>query len=513
MKTYFKTLLSIGILSLTLTGCGGNSDNNNGNNDDKYTVTWKNYDGTILETDTNVEKGTIPTYDGETPVRLEDENYTYTFSGSWNPEVIPVTADAVYIAVYESTAKKRFEYQGIEFTGSDCFSEELNNALKELLNSKNFTLKKNRNGGKETVTYNAGYTDDTYTTPLTYSLDIFDNENSVVTQKFDNENYVTKEKAEAGDIYVLEADILNLFGLDSWNNYVAFNEQYNRAGDNLITEILKNSRSYSNSINLENFKISSVTPLDGKIVLGHIDSDTFNGSFCYDKSVGQFYQYSSVISYGYKKHYDSYWGRPQYSVIDDIIDSIKWVKADYVAYNFDTKEYTISWLGSGGRPEIRWLSPIKLDDAGHIISAAGYEVIDKGTTEIIPDFSMNTCVHEHLSEVNEYFDEDYHCVYCDDCGKIVSWEEHDADNEFGYCETCEHYIGLEDYSPEYLTDDISCSYYLGKTKNGKVVITGDGKGGYSPAYPEIEGADGKTYIIGRAIPENKTEKVIMNNTI
>ena len=68
-------------------------------NKNEYTITWKNYDDSILEVDTNVEEGTLPTYDGATPKKPSDGNYTYTFDG-WNPEVAIATSDQTYTAKY-----------------------------------------------------------------------------------------------------------------------------------------------------------------------------------------------------------------------------------------------------------------------------------------------------------------------------------------------------------------------------------------------------------------------------
>ena len=67
-----------------------------------YTITWKDYDGTVLGT-TAVEENSVPVFEG-TPVRPDDAQYTYTFSG-WTPAPVAATADAVYTAAYSAAAR------------------------------------------------------------------------------------------------------------------------------------------------------------------------------------------------------------------------------------------------------------------------------------------------------------------------------------------------------------------------------------------------------------------------
>ena len=69
-----------------------------------YTITWKNDDGTILETDEKVAYGTVPTYDGETPAKAEETRYTYSFTG-WDKDVTAVSGDVTYTAQFEKTGK------------------------------------------------------------------------------------------------------------------------------------------------------------------------------------------------------------------------------------------------------------------------------------------------------------------------------------------------------------------------------------------------------------------------
>lgn len=87
------------LLTLTTNACGKTS-NNSTSNEELFTITWKNYDGNVLEVD-SVKKDVIPTYDGVTPTKPNDDKFAYTWSG-WTPEITKATQDQTYTAVYSS---------------------------------------------------------------------------------------------------------------------------------------------------------------------------------------------------------------------------------------------------------------------------------------------------------------------------------------------------------------------------------------------------------------------------
>jgi len=83
------------IALLTLVSCS-----NTPSNETTYFVTWLNYDGTVLEEDTNVSYGSMPHYDGATPTRQNDNVFDYTFKG-WDKELAPVIENITYTAVFD----------------------------------------------------------------------------------------------------------------------------------------------------------------------------------------------------------------------------------------------------------------------------------------------------------------------------------------------------------------------------------------------------------------------------
>lgn len=84
----------------------------------EFTVTWKNWDETTLETDENVTYGTKPDYNSAAPEKAADDEYTYTFAG-WamqadqesgvaEEKLDKVTGTTIYYAAFSKTEITRY---------------------------------------------------------------------------------------------------------------------------------------------------------------------------------------------------------------------------------------------------------------------------------------------------------------------------------------------------------------------------------------------------------------------
>ena len=131
----------------------------------KYTITWKNWDGTVLQT-ASVEKGTTPKYTGSTPQRAADSNNTYTFTG-WSPSVVAASANATYTAQFKATPKPTpsqveiTDYQGTVRTVSTD-SAEYRNPLYNRDVDGEFVVRNHKYIQKSGVTFKPDYCSDGY---------------------------------------------------------------------------------------------------------------------------------------------------------------------------------------------------------------------------------------------------------------------------------------------------------------------------------------------------------------
>lgn len=70
--------------------------------DDDFVITWKNHNGEILEVDSVVKYGVVPTYNGDIPIREADDINTYVFD-KWSPEIYAADKEQIYTAQFIAT--------------------------------------------------------------------------------------------------------------------------------------------------------------------------------------------------------------------------------------------------------------------------------------------------------------------------------------------------------------------------------------------------------------------------
>lgn len=169
-----KTSLIISTLFMSsfLFSCG-DVNNNNVSLENRYTVIWQNDDGTILEIDRNVLEGSIPEYNGETPVKEKNGNINYMFNG-WDLEIKEIYLNTQFTATYKEVKdefiledtpildenKKEVSYG--YYPQSYVFDKTLINELESIKgkNEFNYVLYKNNYYLKEKANV---YNNETYT--------------------------------------------------------------------------------------------------------------------------------------------------------------------------------------------------------------------------------------------------------------------------------------------------------------------------------------------------------------
>ena len=96
-----------------------------------YTVRWLDEDGSVLEIDEKVPYGDIPTYDGATPKKADDEKYSYKFD-DWNPNIKMVEADIDYTASYKSEEIIKFNID-FDANGGQNTMDQIRSAVGEIV--------------------------------------------------------------------------------------------------------------------------------------------------------------------------------------------------------------------------------------------------------------------------------------------------------------------------------------------------------------------------------------------
>jgi hypothetical protein len=188
----------------------------------KYTVTWKNGD-TVLETDENVEYGATPEYNGETPTKEGNAQYSYPFSG-WSPEVDTVTGNVTYTAQFSQTVNK-YNITWVDGDGNTLKTDQVeygqtpvytgDTPTKSPTAQYSYTFTEWDTAPAE-VTGNATYTAQFSPTVNQYTVKWVDGDGN--TLKTETLNYGSMPSAYNGDTPTKTADAQYTYTFSGWDN-------------------------------------------------------------------------------------------------------------------------------------------------------------------------------------------------------------------------------------------------------------------------------------------------------
>lgn len=224
-----------------------------------YTVTFKNTDGTVLETKNNCHYGDTVTYTGEKPTYPNPEApYTYTFNG-WD-KALTVNDDMVFTAVY-NRRNKNYHDKYVDYDGTvlyEIYTDDINDltgypnetpkeAVHDNVNYRFIGWEKEDKGNGETI-YTAKY------------------DRCSIGLKF-NRNFVVGYEGEAETIYVPEL----------WNGYKIENLGTEAFLDNTKLKAIELPEGIIDVYSRAFSGCTSLTSIEFKEGLHFIESETFKG--------------------------------------------------------------------------------------------------------------------------------------------------------------------------------------------------------------------------------------------
>ena len=131
----------------------------------KFSIVWKNYDGTVLKTD-RVETDDEPVYNGETPIKNSDSLYNYEFDG-WFPEIKIATENAEYTARFKTVESTSYSIKYDANGGTNAPSSQIKTKGSSITLSNTVPT----NGDQVFVGWQCAYDGNTYNKGATFNVD------------------------------------------------------------------------------------------------------------------------------------------------------------------------------------------------------------------------------------------------------------------------------------------------------------------------------------------------------
>ena len=318
-------------------------------NINKYTVTFKNYDGSILQEET-LEYGIKPKYKGEEPIREKTKEYTYTFKG-WDKEITEVTNNQEYIATY-TEIKNKYNVKFTNYDGSILQEETLEYGTLPVYKGEVPTREKTE---EYTYTFKSWNKEITEVTDNEIYIAVYTEEKNKYTVIYmDGENEYTRKEVNYGETVSEEViskdhNIYRGWTLDGniydFNTPVTKNITINSSFELVESPVIESTPIEWTK---ENVKVTISSNHNDYSYMYKIDDgeyQNYNGEFTVDKNC-------TVIAKSIKENVESEITTKEITNIDKVLPEIK----ELTEENITTKSFDIKVKGQdneSGLSEIR----------------------------------------------------------------------------------------------------------------------------------------------------------------